>query len=298
MKEIKEIISTAAGRGGNTVAVAAAHDEDVLLSAANAKKNGISSSILVGNAPAITEILARLGENPGNYEIIHAENDSEAAVTAVGLVRNGRASLLMKGLMGTSDLLRAVVDKENGLRSGGLLSHVMICEIPGYHKLLTVTDGGMNTYPDLEKKAWILENAAGALAGLGYGSIAAACVCGAEAVDPKIQATLDADALSKMTERWSKYNMDVFGPVGLDLAISAEACRHKKYAHPCGGDADILLVPAYETGNIAVKTLTYFAGAKTAGLVLGAKAPIVLVSRSDTAETKLASIAFGCVARG
>ena len=161
--------------------------------------------------------------------------------------------------------------------------------------MVILTDGGVNTFPDLDKKAEILENAAMVLHALGYESINAACICGAEVVNPKIQSTVDADALAHMTARWSKYNMNVCGPVALDLAVSKEACHHKHYAAPGAGDADILLVPNYEVGNGIGKAASLFGNAKNAGIILGAKVPIVLVSRADSAESKLASIAAGSV---
>ena len=153
----------------------------------------------------------------------------------------------------------------------------------------------MNTFPDLEKKADILENAAMCFQALGYETIHAACICGAEQVNPKIQSTVDADALARMTDRWAKYHMNVCGPVALDLAVSPEACRHKHYSAPGAGMADILLVPNYEVGNGIGKAASLFGGAKNAGVILGARVPIVLVSRSDSAYSKLASIAAGSV---
>ena len=157
------------------------------------------------------------------------------------------------------------------------------------------SDGGVNTFPDLEKKADILENAAMCFQALGYETINAACICGAEQVNPKIQSTVDADALAHMTDRWAKYHMNVCGPVALDLAVSPEACRHKHYSAPGAGMADILLVPNYEVGNGIGKAAGLFGHAKNAGIILGAKVPIVLVSRSDSAYSKLASIAAGSV---
>ncbi|MBR2894594.1 MAG: phosphate butyryltransferase, partial [Oscillospiraceae bacterium] len=201
---------------------------------------------------------------------------------------------LMKGLLGTATLMRAVLDKEVGLRTGRLISHVMFYEPKG-HKMMALTDGGMNTFPDLEKKAGILENAAIVMKALGYETINAACICGAEVVDPKIPSMLDAQALTEMTDRWTPYHMNVFGPVGLDLAVSKDACHHKHYTAPGGGEADILLVPTYEVGNGLGKAMSLFGEAKNAGIIVGAKVPIVLVSRSDSAETKLASIALGAV---
>ena len=199
------------------------------------------------------------------------------------------------GVGGYINLMRAVFNKEHGLRTSHLTTHCMFYEIPALGKMVILTDGGVNTFPDLEKKAEILENAAAVLQALGYEHINAACICGAEQVNPKVQSTVDADALSKMTDRWAKYNMDVCGPVALDLAVSKEACQHKHFSAPGAGDADILLVPNYEVGNGIGKAASLFGGAKNAGIILGAKVPIVLVSRSDSAESKLASIAAGSV---
>jgi len=201
----------------------------------------------------------------------------------------------MKGMIGTADLMRAVIDRDSGVRADSLISHVMLYEVPGHPRLLALTDGGMNTFPDLDKKAQILENAAIMLRKMGYDEIVAACICGAEVVEPKIQSTLDAAELASLKERWKPYNMHVIGPVGLDMAVSEDACRHKGYNNEYGGKADILLVPSYEVGNGIGKSLTFFAGAKSAGIILGAQIPIVLVSRADESDTKLASIALGCI---
>ena len=175
----------------------------------------------------------------------------------------------------------------------------MLFETPGYHKMILMSDGGMNTFPDFDKKVQILDNAAGVLHKLGYERIHAACVCGAETVNPKIQSTVDAYELSQMTETWQKYNMDVIGPVSVDLALSREACEHKHFTAPGAGDADLLLVTNYEMGNAIYKTALCLTGCRAAGLIIGARVPIILVSRSDSADSKLASIALGAViARG
>ncbi len=298
MNTISSILAAAAAAPEKrTIAVAAAHDEDVLTAVAEARKAGIADAVLTGNGEKIREILKSLGENPENYTICEGETAAECAALAVKAVRDGKANFLMKGLLGTGDLMRAVIDRENGLRTGRLISHVMLYEVPGY-KMLALSDGGMNTFPDLDKKAEILENAARVLKALGYESMNAACVCGAEVVNPKVQSTLDAKALTEMTDRWAPYNMKVCGPVGLDLAVSTAACHHKGYEAPGAGEADILLVPTYEVGNGIGKSLGLFAGAKNAGIILGAKVPIVLVSRADSAESKLASIALGAVTAG
>lgn len=295
---IAQLIENAKKGPQATLAVACAHDRDVLRAVCAAHKEGVARSILVGAAGQIRSLLGELGARESDFAIEDAPDDTQAARRAVELVRAGRAGFLMKGLLPTSELMRAVIDKENGLRTGRLLSHVMMYETDSYPRPLFLTDGGMNTYPDLDKKAGILENAALCLRALGYERIYAACVCGAEEVNPKIQATVDARALSEMEERWKPYNMTVSGPMGLDLAVSRAACEHKHYQGAAGGRADILLVPTYEVGNGIGKALTYFAGARSAGIVVGASAPVVLVSRADPAETKLASIALGCAVAG
>jgi phosphate butyryltransferase len=295
MMTIEGIIESARGREAGRIAIAAAHDEDVIMAAIGANRAGIAVPVLIGDSNTIEEILNRHGEEVQRYRIIHAADPCECARIATETVSSGDADFLMKGALGTADLLRAVLDKNVGLRTDRLLSHVMLYQVNSYPKLLALTDGGMNTFPDLVRKADILENAAILMKALGYQSITAACICGAETVDPKIQSTIDAAALSDMRDRWLPYSMTVLGPVGLDLAISMEACRHKGYKAEGGGSADILLVPSYEVGNGIGKALSYFAHAQSAGLVVGAKVPIVLVSRADTAQTKLASIALGAV---
>ena len=294
MKTISEIMQHAAGMGSGKIAVAAAHDDAVIQAVAEARRQNIAQAVLVGDAEKISAMLTELGESPADYEIVAAEDDVDCAKKAVACVVEGRAGFLMKGLLGTATLMRAVLDKEVGLRTGRLISHVMLYE-PRGHKMMALTDGGMNTFPDLEKKAGILENAAIVMKALGYETINTACICGAEVVDPKIPSMVDAQALTEMTERWAPYNMNVYGPVGLDLAVSKDACHHKKYTAAGGGEADILLVPTYEVGNGIGKAMSLFGEAKNAGIIVGAKVPIVLVSRSDSAETKLASIALGAV---
>ena len=292
---IDGILEAAKGGTPGVIAVAAAHDDAVLQAVSEARKEGIATPILVGHVEEISAMLKELGEDPATYEIIPGDSDVDCAEKAVALCAEGKAHFLMKGILGTADLMRAVFNKEHGLRTGHLTTHCMFYEIPAYGKMLILTDGGVNTFPDLDKKAEILENAAMVLQALGYETINAACVRGAEVVNPKIQSTVDADALSKMTDRWAKYHMNVCGPVALDLAISKEACHHKHYTAPGAGDADILLVPNYEVGNGIGKAASYFGNAKNAGVILGARVPIVLVSRSDSAYSKLASIAAGSV---
>ena len=292
---IDGIIEAARGGTPGVIAVAAAHDQPVIQAVVEARREGIAVPILVGHAGEITAMLSQLGEDPAAYQIVAGDSDTDCAAKAVALCAQGKANFLMKGILGTADLMRAVFNKEHGLRTGRLTTHCMFYEIPALGRMVILTDGGVNTFPDLEKKADILENAAMCFQALGYETINAACICGAEVVNPKIQSTVDADALAHMTERWSKYNMNVCGPVALDLAVSKEACHHKHYTAPGAGDADILLVPNYEVGNGIGKAASLFGNAKNAGIILGAKVPIVLVSRADSAYSKLASIALGSV---
>ena len=299
LNSLDAVIQAAKTGASGVVAVAAAHDTAVIEAVTAAKKEGIVTPILVGHADKIEKMLADVGENPADYRIVPADSDVDCAKAAVQLVTEGQAGFLMKGLLGTADLMRAVLAKEANLRTDSLLSHVMLFETPGYHKMILMSDGGMNTFPDFDKKVQILDNAAGVLHKLGYERIHAACVCGAETVNPKIQSTVDAYELSQMTETWKKYNMDVIGPVSVDLALSREACEHKRFTAPGAGDADLLLVTNYEMGNAIYKTALCLTGCRAAGLIIGGRVPIILVSRSDSADSKLASIALGAViARG
>ena len=277
------------------IAVAAAHDDVVMEAIVAARKEGLVTPILVGHVDAIRRMLADLGEDPDTYEMIAAEEDTECAAIAVSLCAEGKADFLMKGILGTADIMRAVFKKEGGLRAGRLTSHTMLFQDADADRFLLMTDGGLNTFPTLEQKAEILENAAMVLQALGYEKIHASCICGAETINPKIQSTVDADALSKMTDRWAKYNMTVIGPVALDLALSKEACHHKHFEAEGAGEADIILMPNYEMGNGIYKSAAIFGNIRSAGNIVGAKVPIVLVSRSDNADSKLSSIALGRV---
>lgn len=294
IKSIEELLERASKLPERRVAVAAAHDEDVMDAVCRADDMNIAEFILTGDAEVIEE-MARSRGHAGRFTIVNAQDDAASAKLAVNFAARGEADCIMKGLLSTADMMRAVINKEKGIRTDALMSHTMFYEVPAYRKLLCLTDGGVNPAPNLEQKIEILENAAQVLVKLGYDSINAACICGAESVNPKIQSTVDADELAKMSKRWAKYNMNVIGPVGLDLAISPRACEHKSYSAPGCGDADILLVPSYEVGNSMGKAMTYFADAKSAGIIVGAKLPIVLTSRADNFETKLASIALGCL---
>ena len=279
------------------LSVAAAHDEEVLLAVRDACDMNIIKAILIGEEDKIRKIASEIKFDLSKVEVINESDLKLCAEKAVKLVSSGKADYVMKGLLDTSIILKEVLNKEYGLRTDSLLSHVMIYEVPSYHKLLILTDGGMNIDPDVSQKKKIADNAIKAAKSLGIGTVKVACLAAKEKVNPKMQATLDADEMKSMCKdgMFGK-GVVVEGPIAFDLAVSKEACKIKGYESEVGGDADILLVPTIETGNGIGKALTYMANAKSAGIIMGAKAPIVLVSRADTHESKLYSIAYGAIA--
>ncbi len=282
-----------------TLSVAAAHDEEVLLAIKSAVEMEIITPILIGQEHKIRKISKEINFDLDNVKIINKETIEECAETAVKLVSSGEADFVMKGLLDTSVILKAVLNKEWGLRTDSLLSHVMVYEIPSYDKLLVTTDGGMNIAPDYDQKVKILKNAIEATKPLGLEHIKVACLAAKEKVNPKMQATTDARALQEAGER-GEFGKDVTveGPLAFDLAVSKDAAKIKGFESKVSGETDIMLMPTIEVGNGIGKALTYFAGAKSAGIIMGAKAPIVLVSRADSHESKLYSIAYGSLIAG
>jgi phosphate butyryltransferase len=274
------------------VAVAVGQDDAVLEAVARAKRENIADAVLVGDEPAIREVAARHGVAIDGITIVHEDDVEKAAKKAVALVSSGECQIVMKGKIHTDDFLRAVLDKEVGLRGKRMLSHCFILEVerPARH-LLFVTDGAMNIAPDFEQKAQIATNAIALARLFGIKQPKVAALAGVELVNPKMPATQDAAVLALMSYRGQFEAGIVEGPLALDLAVSEEAARVKGVVNPVAGKADILLVPSLESGNILVKAFSHLAGGRTAGLVLGARAPIVLTSRSDSAESKFLSIA-------
>jgi phosphate butyryltransferase len=223
---------------------------------------------------------------------IQRDDDAEAAREAVAAVRRGDAQLLMKGLLQTPTIMKAVLNREEGIRTGRALSHACAFEIPGWHKLIFITDVALNVAPDLGRKADIVRNQVAMAHALGIKRPKVAALAAIENVNPDMPATVDAHALQEMSERGELGECDVQGPLALDLAVSPESGQIKKLTGPVVGDADILLAPDIEAGNILFKGLVYFARARPAGIIMGAGCPIVLLSRADSAEAKLMSIAL------
>lgn len=296
IKNFQELLKVAKKQKTMKLAVAAAQDEEVLVAVCNAADMGLIEPVLVGDEAKIKEIAKEHSLNIEGYEIIEKSDLVEAAMTSVELVSSGKADFVMKGLIDTSILLKAVLDKEVGLRTDSLLSHVMVYKAASYHKLLFLTDGGMNISPNLEEKAMIIKNSIKVAKAMGNEEVKVACLTAKEKVSPKMPATVEADKLKKMGSS-GEFGEDVIveGPIAFDLAVSKEAAEIKRFNSKVAGDTDVLLVPTIEVGNGIGKALTYMANAESAGIIMGAKAPVVLVSRADTHETKLNSIALGSV---
>jgi len=292
-KTFDEILEKAKNYGPKKMAIASAAAEDVLKAVETARLEGLTDSILVGDRKEIIQIAEKIGIDPTNYEIIDKSDKNEIAKCAVELVRNKKGSILMKGMMGTARLLKAILNKDYGLRTNRMLSHVYTLEIKNYNRLLTMTDGAMNIAPDLKQKAQIIQNAIYYAHSMGIEKPKVAAVAALELVNPDMPATVDAACLAKMSERGQIVGGIVDGPLAFDNAISKEAAKHKGIKSPVSGEVDIVLAPNIESGNIFAKGLVYLAKAVPAGLLLGAKVPVVLTSRADSAQSKLYSIALG-----
>lgn len=274
-----------------TVALVAAEDRHALEAVLHAEKEGIVKAILVGDEGKIRELLKDLNAT-GEYEIANEPDSSKAAYKAVELVRENKADFLMKGKIDTAGILKAVVDKERGLGQGRLMSHVAIVEVPTYHKLLVATDGGMVMYPTLDQKKEIINNAVETLLKLGYERPKVGVLAAVEKVNPKMPETVDGDKLKEMNINGEIKNCIVEGPISYDLAIYEEAAKIKGYESQVAGDVDVLVVPDITTGNVLGKALIYSAKGKMAGIVVGAKVPIILTSRGSSAEEKFLSLAL------
>lgn len=293
-KNWDEVIQSVKGAPGvKRVAVAAAGEEHTLEAVTKVMKDGLVDPLLVGDKAEILAILGRLGVTVKEENIFDKPDFVESAAFAVQLVRDGKADFLMKGALDTSILLKAVVNKETGLNTGKLMSHISFLSIPKFHKIIISTDGGMMMYPTLEQKKEIIENAVGVLRNMGYANPKVAVLTAVEKVNPKMPETVDADALKQMNQNGEIANCIVEGPISMDLALNKSISAIKKYDSPVAGDPDVLVFPNIQAGNIASKALTEMAGATMAGLVVGALVPIVLTSRGSSSEEKYLSLVMG-----
>lgn len=296
-KNFKELIEKVQNaKSQKRVAVVAAQDEHTLEAVFKAKKDNIVEPILIGDKIKIEKVLEELKENPEDNIIIDAENDAAAAMKAVELIHEKKADFIMKGKIQTADLLKAVVNKEKGLRTGNIISHIAMYEVPTYHKLIAITDGGMIMYPGVEEKKQIIENAVNTFIAMGYEKPKVAVLSAVETINPKMPETVDAGMLKKMNQKGEINNCIVEGPISYDLTMCKESAEIKGYSSPVTGDVDILIVPNIATGNILGKSLSYSANAKMAGFIVGAKVPIVLTSRGATSEEKYLSLVLSASA--
>jgi phosphotransacetylase len=289
-KEIAKIVSDIEEK--TVIAVVEAHDEHTIESVVEATRDKLISPLLIGNADKIAGLLRGLNAKAVDFNVIGTESTDESLAIAVKKITDREAGAVMKGKLETGAFMKAILKKENNLIKGGRLSLIGFYEMPQYHKLFSVSDVGLNTYPDLAGKKDILTNAVGALHALGVENPKVAVLTAVEKVDPKMPDTVDAAALKKMNVDGEISGCVVEGPISFDLAMFKEAARIKGYESPVAGDADFLLAPDIVSGNVLVKCLTGFAGATTAGMVVGAKVPVVLTSRSAEASDKYFSIAF------
>ncbi|NLG04757.1 MAG: phosphate butyryltransferase [Clostridia bacterium] len=277
------------------VSVSNAQDEAVLEAVKAAYERGIADSILVGDQNKIEEIAKSINMDLTPFEIVNEPDVAAAALKAVELVSTKKADILLKGLVDTKTFLRSVLDKEVGLRTGKMMSHVCVFELPEIDHLLFLADVAFNTYPSLEEKADIIRNTVEITKACGIDMPKVAPVCAVEVVNPKMKPTVDADALTKMNENGEIKDCLVYGPLSMDLALDEEAGVHKGISNPVVGKADIILFPDIDSGNITYKTLVHTTNAKNGNLLIGTKAPVILTSRSDNFEVKLNSIALASV---
>ncbi|MBT3380754.1 MAG: bifunctional enoyl-CoA hydratase/phosphate acetyltransferase [Lentisphaerae bacterium] len=292
MTNFDEILTAVRAQPVRRIAVAAASDAYVIEAASEAKRQNIAESILVGDEGKIRQAADSVNVSLDAVEIVHQPEPIQACAEAAKLVSGGKADILMKGYVHTDDFLRAVLDREFGLRTGSIMSHVFVAEMRVWDRLIFISDSAMNIAPDLEQKSAILLNAVYLAKLFGVEQPKVAALAAVELVNPAMPATLDAAALGTMADR-NQYvpGATVDGPFALDNAVCPAAAKHKRISGPVAGQADILIVPNIEAGNMLAKALVYFGGHRLIGLLVGAKAPVVLTSRADTMESKMLSMA-------
>lgn len=296
-KNFDQIIERVKGfPSAKRMAVAAAGDEHTLEAVMHARKEGIVDPILVGDKVVIDEILSKMGETVAEENIYNYPDLKDAAEFAVKLVKEGKADFLMKGKLDTAVILKAVVNKEHGLGQGRTMSHFTMFEVPTYHKILVPVDGGMVTYPTLEQKKDIIDNTVETLISMGYDCPKVGVLACVEKLNLKMPETVEANELKEMNKRGEIKNCIVEGPISYDCAVSKEIADFKGFESPVAGDADILIAPNIHAGNIMGKMLAVTCKARMAGMIVGAKCPIVLTSRGSSADEKYMSIVVSAAA--
>jgi len=293
-----ELIEAAQAVGPKCIAIAAAHDPAVLISAEELQKLGIVIAHLVGDKPAIEVIAQERHLDLSGMIIVHEPDTGRAAQHAVAMAREGQADVVIKGQLKTPQILGAALDRERGIRQKKLLTHVGLFEVPGFDRIIYMSDSGVILSPTIEQKVVIIQNVVEVAHKFGLERPRVAILAATEVVDPKIPNSIEALALTRMAEDGWVEGAIVDGPLTLDVAVSSEAARIKGVESPVAGNADILIVPGVVAGNTAAKAIQYLAGGRMAGLVVGAKVPIIINSRADTADTRLLSTAMAVVLAG
>lgn len=293
IRTFAELLEAARAKGPKRVAIAAGHQDEVMLAGLDAELAGLAEVTLVGDSDQIQRIAEAERVDISRMQVVHQPQPREAAYEVMKLVSQGQADIAMKGKVETSDFLRAALSKELGLRTGRLYTHVAVFEIPTFDRLILISDAGVVVAPDLEQKVQIVQNAIYVAHSLGISLPRVAILAATEVVNPKVPTTLDAANLSKMADRGQIQGGLVDGPLALDNAISPESARIKGIKSEVAGYADILITPDIEAGNLLAKAITYFAEGRMAGVVVGARCPLIVASRSDTREAKLVSLALG-----
>ena len=294
-KTINELIQKAKEIETKTLVVACAADEHVLEAVEMAREENIINGILVGKKIEIEAILSKIGAKKEHYEIIDIDDKTEACLHSVKLVSSNESFYLMKGLVDTSIILKAALNKEFGLRTANRISHVSVMEVPTHHKLIFMSDGAMNIAPNLDEKRQIIENSVKIAHAIGLQKPNVGVLGAIEKVNPNMEATVHAAELVQMNKDGKITGCIVGGPFALDNAINKEAAIHKGVTDPIAGEVDILIMPQIESGNVFYKTMMFLASAKSASVIAGAKKPIVLTSRADSKESKFYSIALGAL---
>ena len=293
-KEMAELVK--ANPVKKRIVLCCAHDEHSLDAVYEAFKEGIVEPVFVGKEDEIKAICAEHGFDFGDVTVYNVDDDVEAAKKAVELIREGKGDFLMKGRMQTADLLRQVVNKETGLQVGKIMSHVGLFQVPNYHKVVVLTDGGMLLQPDLEQKVKIINNAVEVLHSLRYDDPMVGVMCGAEVPNKKAQESMDAVALKEMWQNGEITGCTVEGPISYDIALSKEIAEFKKFESPVAGEVDAMIMPSMAAGNMLGKSWTVSSNGMMAGIIVGAKVPIVLTSRGSSAEEKFYSIVLAAAA--
>lgn len=292
LKSLNDIVDLAKEKETRRLVVASAADKPVLEAVKKAYQEKIIIPVLVGDKHEIERISKEIDFNLTGIDIYEENDPAKASVKAVSLIREGKAEILMKGLVSTAPLLKAVLDKENGLRKGATLSHFALIESPYYHKLIGVTDAAMNITPEFNEKVNIVNNSVEVFHRLGNDNPKVAIIGPLEVVNPKIESTTHAAMLTVMNNRGQIKGCTIDGPFAIDNAVSKEAAEHKGIVSDVAGDADILVAPELNSGNILYKTLMFMGGCTSAAVIMGAKVPVVLTSRADTDKSKMMSIAL------